>query len=96
MRARVQTLDVAFEAGMYYYIAATGHNSAWNTMFYMFSFVKGGLMAVVTLLVGAGWSILKVSATKQQRAVRARLLPPARPLPLTPTAPHTRTPCSPS
>lgn len=55
-----KTLDVVFEAAMYYYIASTGHNSAWNSMFYFFSFVKGGLMAVVTLLVGAGWSILKV------------------------------------
>lgn len=49
-----------FESIMYHYIAVTGHTTAWNVMFYIFSFVKGVLMAIVALLVGSGWSILKV------------------------------------
>ncbi len=83
-----QTLDVMFEAAMYYYIASTGHNSAWNSMFYIFSFVKGGLMAVVTLLVGAGWSILKVRCWRPWgRGDETRRNPVYNPLPPSPLLP---------
>lgn len=65
----VKVATLLFEAVMYHYVAVTGHNSAWNVMFYIFSFLKGLLMAVVTLLVGAGFSILKPFLTEKDKKI---------------------------
>lgn len=54
---------------MYHYIAVTGHNTAWSVMFYIFSFAKCALMAIVTLLVGAGWSVLKPFLNDREKRI---------------------------
>lgn len=65
----VKTLDVMFEAVMYHYISVTGHTTAWNVMFYIFSFIKGILMALVTLLVGAGFGVMKPFLSDREKRI---------------------------
>jgi G protein-coupled receptor 107 len=40
----VKAFQVLTEAVMYHYISVTGHNSAWNVMFYIFTLLKGLIM----------------------------------------------------
>lgn len=65
----VKVVSLLVQAFMYQYIAKTGHNSAWNIMFYIFSFIRGCMMAVVTLLVGAGWSVMRPSLHPREKKV---------------------------
>ena len=38
-------------------------------MFYLFSFIKGALMANVTLLIGAGWNVLKPFLSDREKKI---------------------------
>ena len=38
-------------------------------MFYIFSFVKGALMAMITLLIGAGWNVLKPFLSDREKKI---------------------------
>ena len=67
----VKCFQVMCEAIMYHYIAVTGHNSAWNVMFYIFSLLKTGIMVLVAVLVATGWSILRPFLTKREKTVLA-------------------------
>jgi hypothetical protein len=64
-----------FEAIMYHFIALTGHNTAWNVMFYIFSLLKGLLMVAIILLVGAGWSIMKPFLNEREKKLFMIALP---------------------
>jgi G protein-coupled receptor 107 len=67
----VKALQLMFEALMYHYIAVTGHNSAWNAMFYIFTILKTCIMALVAILVATGWSILRPFLTQREKTVLA-------------------------
>lgn len=40
-----------------------------RSMFYIFSFFKGGLMAVITLLIGTGWAVLKPFLSDREKKI---------------------------
>jgi len=67
----VKALQLMFEALMYHYIAVTGHNSAWNAMFYIFTILKTCIMSLVAILVATGWSILRPFLTQREKTVLA-------------------------
>lgn len=46
---------------MYHLIRATGHAEGWSVAFYFFTFIRGILFFTVVVLIGTGWSYLKVS-----------------------------------
>lgn len=48
------------QAGMYHLIRATGHAEGWSVAFYFFTFIRGVLFFTVIVLIGTGWSYLKV------------------------------------
>jgi hypothetical protein len=48
------------QAGMYHLIRATGHAEGWSIAFYFFTFIRGVLFFTVIVLIGTGWSYLKV------------------------------------
>ena len=50
------------QAGMYHLIRATGHAEGWSVAFYFFTFIRGVLFFTVIVLIGTGWSYLKVRA----------------------------------
>jgi G protein-coupled receptor 107 len=45
---------------MYHLIRATGHAEGWSVAFYFFTFIRGILFFTVIVLIGTGWSYLKV------------------------------------
>lgn len=45
---------------MYHLIRATGHAEGWSYLFYFFTFIRGILFFTVVVLIGTGWSYLKV------------------------------------
>lgn len=45
---------------MYHLIRATGHAEGWSVAFYFFTFIRGILFFTVVVLIGTGWSYLKV------------------------------------
>lgn len=65
----VKAFQLLFESVMYHYIAITGHNSAWNVMFYIFTLMKALIMVVVTLLVASGWSIMRPFLSQREKKV---------------------------
>ena len=65
----VKAAQLLCESLMYEYIAATGHNSFWNAMFYIFSLLKTGIMALVAVLVATGWSIMRPFLTDREKRV---------------------------
>lgn len=48
------------QAGMYHLIRATGHAEGWSVAYYFFTFIRGILFFTVVVLIGTGWSYLKV------------------------------------
>ena len=56
----VKGLSLLAESIPYFTIASTGEAVGWNVLFYIFTFIKGIMMFVVLLLIGTGWSLLKV------------------------------------
>jgi len=65
----VKCIQLLMESVMYSYIARTGHNSAWNVMFYIFTLLKTFIMIVVTLLVATGWSIMRPFLSQREKKV---------------------------
>ena len=58
-----QVHTVHMQAGMYHLIRATGHAEGWSVAFYFFTFIRGVLFFTVIVLIGTGWSYLKVGAS---------------------------------
>lgn len=54
---------VHMQAGMYHLIRATGHAEGWSVAFYFFTFIRGVLFFTVIVLIGTGWSYLKVGVS---------------------------------
>jgi len=55
-------LSLFFEGVMWFNIKSHGSPVGWNVLYYIFAFLKGTFLFVVVLLVGTGWSLLKVRA----------------------------------
>lgn len=49
--------------------AVTGHTTAWNAMFYIFSAGKGFVMVAVSMLVASGWSIMRPFLTEREKKI---------------------------
>lgn len=48
------------QAGMNHYVALTGSPDGWNIAYYIFTFFRGILFFTVIVLIGTGWSYMKV------------------------------------
>ena len=49
-----------FRGVSYYSLQRYGYPVGWNIIFYVFTFLKGTMLFSVIMLVGTGWSLLKV------------------------------------
>jgi len=50
-----------FTGVSYHFIKMYGHPVGWQIVYYIFTFLKGIMFFSVIMLVGTGWSLLKVS-----------------------------------
>ena len=53
-------LSLFFEGVTWFNVQSHGSPVGWNVLYYIFAFLKGIFLFVVVLLVGTGWSLLKV------------------------------------
>lgn len=53
-------LSLFFEGITWFNVRSHGTAVGWNVLYYIFAFLKGIMLFVVVLLVGTGWSLLKV------------------------------------
>ena len=50
-----------FTGVSYHFVKMYGHPVGWQIVYYIFTFLKGIMFFSVIMLVGTGWSLLKVS-----------------------------------
>ena len=55
-----KALTLLSQAIMTEHIEATGHADGWNIAYYIFTFFRGILFFTVIVLIGTGWSYMKV------------------------------------
>lgn len=55
-----KVFSLVFQSVMMHFIKTRGHTVGWNVLYYVFAFLRGMLLFVVILLIGAGWSLVKV------------------------------------
>jgi hypothetical protein len=55
-----KSLTVLSQAIMTHHISLTGHADGWNVAYYVFTFFRGVLFFTVIVLIGTGWSYMKV------------------------------------
>jgi preprotein translocase subunit SecG len=60
---------------MFHLIRATGHAEGWEYAFYIFTFVRGVLFFVVVILIGTGWSYLKVFLADREKKILMVVIP---------------------
>ena len=49
-----------FRGVSYYSLQQHGYSVGWNVIFYIFTFLRGTMLFSVIMLIGTGWSLLKV------------------------------------
>lgn len=57
---------------MNHYVALTGSPDGWNIAYYIFTFFRGILFFTVIVLIGTGWSYMKVRTARCAADQRAR------------------------
>ena len=55
-----KALTLLSQAIMTEHVEATGHADGWNIAYYIFTFCRGVLFFTVIVLIGTGWSYMKV------------------------------------
>ena len=55
-----KALTLLSQAIMTEHIEATGHADGWNIAYYIFTFFRGILFFTVIVLIGTGWSYMRV------------------------------------
>ncbi|KAF0691152.1 Aste57867_17576 [Aphanomyces stellatus] len=66
----LKILSTFAESMRFYYMKNHGDTlTSWNTVFYIFMFLKGMMMFVVILLIGTGWSILKQHLNRVEKNI---------------------------
>ncbi|KAK8934857.1 hypothetical protein KSP39_PZI014953 [Platanthera zijinensis] len=58
-----------------HYIRVTGTPHGWDVLFYIFQFLKGGLLFTVIILIGTGWSFLKPFLQVREKKVLMIVIP---------------------
>ena len=56
-----KALTLLSQAIMTMHLEKTGHADGWNIAYYIFTFFRGILFFTVIVLIGTGWSYMKVS-----------------------------------
>ena len=64
-------LSLFFEGVTWFNVRSHGTAVGWNVLYYIFAFLKGIMLFVVVLLVGTGWSLLKVRCSRTACTCRA-------------------------
>jgi hypothetical protein len=71
----LKTMTVFFNAFREHSIKTTGlKNDGWAYLYYIFSFLKGGMMFAVIVLIGTGWSYLKPFLTDRDKQLMLAVL----------------------
>jgi hypothetical protein len=70
-----KSLTLLSQAGMYHLIRATGHAEGWSVAFYFFTFIRGVLFFTVIVLIGTGWSYLKVFLADREKKILMVVIP---------------------
>ena len=66
----LKILTLFFEAFKEHSVKTTGlKNDGWTYLFYIFSFLKGGMLFSVIVLIGTGWSYLKPFLTDRDKQI---------------------------
>ena len=55
-----QTLSFVAQAVSLHYVEISGSSDGWNVAYYVFTFFRGILFFTVIVLIGTGWSYMKV------------------------------------
>lgn len=70
-----KALNLICAAEDQHYIRVTGTPHGWDVLFYIFQFLKGGLLFTVIILVGTGWSFLKPFLQVREKKVLMIVIP---------------------
>lgn len=62
--AIAKTLTLLSQACMVHFVERTGSADGWNIVYYIFTFFRGMLFFSVVVLIGTGWSYMKVGAKR--------------------------------
>lgn len=68
----LKALCLLFESIRFHYIAISGFSDlaeAWSIVYYIFTFLKGIMLFTVILLIGSGWSLMKVYLHDREKRV---------------------------
>ncbi|KAK8955942.1 hypothetical protein KSP40_PGU013602 [Platanthera guangdongensis] len=70
-----KALNLICAAEDQHYIRVTGTPHGWDVLFYIFQFLKGGLLFTVIILIGTGWSFLKPFLQVREKKVLMIVIP---------------------
>lgn len=70
-----KALTLLSQAGMYHLIRAVGHAEGWSYLYYLFTFIRGILFFTVVVLIGTGWSYLKVFLADREKKILMVVIP---------------------
>ena len=61
----LKMMSALFHGISFHFVKMYGHPVGWQIIYYIFTFLKGIMFFSVIMLVGTGWSLLKVSAMER-------------------------------
>lgn len=64
-----KALSLLFESITFFNVKVFGYPVGWNILYYIFAVLKGVMMFVIVLLVGAGWSLLKPFLSDREKKI---------------------------
>ncbi|KAF7232688.1 hypothetical protein EG68_11228 [Paragonimus skrjabini miyazakii] len=72
----VKAISLAFHGVNYYVIGKHGvHEEGWAVMYYITHIIRGALLFITILLIGAGWAFIKHMLTPRERSVFLIVIP---------------------
>jgi len=71
----LKALNLICEAEDKRYVKRVGTPHGWNVAYYVFNFLRGGLLFIVIVLIGAGWSFLKPHLQDKEKKVLMVVIP---------------------
>jgi hypothetical protein len=71
----LKALNLICEAEEKQYVKRTGTPHGWDVAYYIFNFLRGGMLFVVIILIGTGWSFLRPYLQDKEKKVLMVVIP---------------------
>lgn len=65
----LKCLSLLFESVRFHYLAIDGIPETWDTVYFLFAFLKGIMLFTVILLIGSGWSLMKSYLNAREKQI---------------------------